>query len=726
MTFYIKTLLFTIILFLLPFSIESGLINNLLNNNNTIDSSLMLSINQNVAHAVDLGCSEVDFSCEISEGILYVWEILWFYTTQVGVVLVGIVLDLFIFLSLDSNFYRTGFIEVGWEILRDFVNIIFIFSFLFIAFRMVLGAGGANTKKQLIKTILVALTVNFSLFISYAVIDSSNLLAYTLYNKIEVGEGTYQEAVMNSNDEDATSLSKFVTEFIDPETRSVTLAIASHVNPQLIITGNASRGFFENFLVITAAGLINVMLIILFIKMVVVFLGRTLGLMFSSMLSAVAFTSLAMPGLQNKPYIGFKRWLEELISTAFVAPVFIFFIYLAITFLKNKSFLQAMAGDPSQGLLTRILIVFVPFLVIGGILMLAKKVSSSMVGELGKLAVKGVGMLAGGTLAAPVAVVGGAAALGGVAAGAGGALAAGAGRVATSAGARGLGGALSRGGSASVKAGRKLLSFKADPTKIPGFKTLIGKDNTRAIEKVTGKSPLRHLNDLRDRKPVFSNEEDKLVSERDNRILKKANDDAQAARRKEEGKFDGELYQKRMEAERARQKRDKESTGFTNKDGKQGGYKIAQEQSQEEQKTQQELNKTLKKLQQERQDLGDRQAGFGVDNSAIDKKEKEIETIKSQISTSQSHQQVADTFIQNISVDYNAKQKAADETRVKQKAAGKAAETASRMASAAKAPTGELADKIIQGKKAKGSDFEAAVKKAMKDNNMNLDDDTDK
>ncbi|MCI5050854.1 MAG: hypothetical protein MRY57_00920, partial [Candidatus Pacebacteria bacterium] len=41
------------------------------------------SFDINYANAVDLNCGELDFSCGVSEGILSVWEIIWFYLTQV-------------------------------------------------------------------------------------------------------------------------------------------------------------------------------------------------------------------------------------------------------------------------------------------------------------------------------------------------------------------------------------------------------------------------------------------------------------------------------------------------------------------------------------------------------------------------------------------------------------------------------------------------------------------
>lgn len=541
MKFLLKISLLSIFFFLVPFSI--GL--------NSIEGDIA-GLSSNIAYAVDLDCQGGitglgDLACEFSEGILYVWEIVWFYSTQVILVLVGYILDIFIFLSIDSTFYRSGLIETGWEILRDFTNIVFIFSFLVMAFKMTLKMGDAGNKKQLVKTILVALTVNFSLFIGLAVIDASNLLAHVFYNRIEA-KGAYKATSLGAGEdkEAASSLSKFITDFVGEDTRSVSLAIASNINPQIIITGNASKGFLENFIIITGAGLINVLLIFVFLKMMLVFLGRTLGLMFSTMMSAAAFVSLTIPGMENKKYIGFNKWLEELISTAFMAPVFLFFIYLAVTFLKDKGFLASLAADDGQDFLTRILVVFIPFLIIGGILMLAKKISTDMVGELGKTAVKGVGMLAGGIIAAPLAVGAGAAAIGGAAAVGAGGLASGAGAAASRMGASRIGGALSKTGRGASRLGRKAMSFKADPTKIPGFKSLVGKDMSTEIGKVTGKSALGHIRAQKKKSsenPIFGMDDGKFKKEDDDKALKDAKDKADKAKRDAESQYEAGFYQ---------------------------------------------------------------------------------------------------------------------------------------------------------------------------------------
>jgi len=147
---------------------------------------------------------------------------------NVGNVLVGLsglFLDFFLSHSIASSSYRgANFIKQGWEILRDFTNIVFIFALLTIAFKMVLGQSDGGNKKKLITTVLIALTINFSLFVSFLIIDAGNLLGHVFYNKIDAPEVTYDGASIGDKNE--VQLAKIAT------TSSISLAIADKFDPQ--------------------------------------------------------------------------------------------------------------------------------------------------------------------------------------------------------------------------------------------------------------------------------------------------------------------------------------------------------------------------------------------------------------------------------------------------------------------------------------------------------------
>ncbi|MFT7016506.1 MAG: hypothetical protein ACJATX_000471, partial [Candidatus Paceibacteria bacterium] len=214
-----------IVVFLSPLSfdinpeliIDSGSSHKLIGYFENSSTDSILSLRMNITYAktdkcnLDPGCHAVNLLESILIGM-----------TQFFAGIAGLVLDFFLGFSISSSSYRdSGFIEAGWEIIRDFTNIVFIFALLLIAFKMVLGQDDGGAKKTLVKTILIALTINFSLFFVYAIVDSSNLLAYTFYEKIEAPEVTFS-AGEGSSAEVRTS-------------PSLSLALLQKVNPQKLL-----------------------------------------------------------------------------------------------------------------------------------------------------------------------------------------------------------------------------------------------------------------------------------------------------------------------------------------------------------------------------------------------------------------------------------------------------------------------------------------------------------
>ena len=83
----------------------------------------------------------------------------------------------------DTVTSSAAFISIAWGIVRDLSNIFFILALLYIAIQTILGMGH-ETKKMIVHVIIMALLINFSMFFTKVVIDSSNVLALIFYNKI--------------------------------------------------------------------------------------------------------------------------------------------------------------------------------------------------------------------------------------------------------------------------------------------------------------------------------------------------------------------------------------------------------------------------------------------------------------------------------------------------------------------------------------------------------------
>jgi len=388
-----------------------------------------LQININTADAAvnfdtELGCNNItDFAPCIKSGIIWAFSIIWFDLTQILAGLTAVVLDFILMHSISSSTYTSGIIEAGWEILRDFTNIIFIFALLVFAFKMVLGQGA--DKKQFVKIILIALVMNFSLFVTYAIVDASNILARVFYNRIE----TTGDSSASGGGQASDAFNDVFSSYEGMKSPSV--AVLSTFNPQRIITGAAggegqSTGlkFLPLFFIVFAAGALNILIITIFISVMLLFLGRTIGIMILGILAPVAFASVAIGGKWvNQRYIGFNWWVGEITKLAFMAPVFLFFLYLTVTFATNKGVLASMTSAPPQAnFLSTILNVVLPFAIVATLLYLTKKVTKKMAGDIGGTITEMTQKVVGGTLkagalvataGASITATGAAAALGG-------------------------------------------------------------------------------------------------------------------------------------------------------------------------------------------------------------------------------------------------------------------------------------------------------------------------
>ena len=107
----------------------------------------------------------------------------------------GGVFDFFAEHSLASKAYHNNYaITQGWTISRDIANLFFIFILLFIAISTILQIETYGAKRLLVKFIVVALLINFSLLIVQSIIDASNLLAIEFYNAITVKKPNGEKA----------------------------------------------------------------------------------------------------------------------------------------------------------------------------------------------------------------------------------------------------------------------------------------------------------------------------------------------------------------------------------------------------------------------------------------------------------------------------------------------------------------------------------------------------
>lgn len=309
--------------------------------------------------------------------------------TQYFLIGTGYMFDTMLNLSIRKEYISDPpFIEKSWIVVRDFSNMIFIFILLYTGVSTILGTKG--WERTVRNVIIIALLINFSLFFTKVVIDAGNILAVGVYESISTGSSSIAEG-LSSGFEPLSFLGK-AGEVSDPMDAIVVFLLSA------VISGYAGYIFFKASLL---------------------FLGRLIAFWALMIVSPFAFISITLP----KGNV-FNKWLGILINQAFVAPVYLFCIYIIIQIVNAGIFdgTQMTGSWLFDKLLTPI--------IIGALIIFAMqqalKLATDMSGEFGKfgsdMASKAMGLAAGGVSITGGAVVRGLSGVGGLLEGRTGAL----------------------------------------------------------------------------------------------------------------------------------------------------------------------------------------------------------------------------------------------------------------------------------------------------------------
>lgn len=301
------------------------------------------------------------------------------------------ILDYFIYYSTNDESYRNSFVEKGWGAVRDIANILFIVGLLFVAIKTILNLNTTNNKKMLGNIIIFALLINFSLFATQVIVDASNILAKIFYHQI------------TPVDKDGTPLEANV------EQRSITVGLVRTFDPQDLINAkpndsgeiNVGEQTGQIILITILAIVLMGFMIYIFISVAFLFVARTVSIWMAMIFAPLAFASHAI-STKIKGF-GWDEWLPNLLKNAFLAPIFIFFLYIIVIFgdLFKLGGVSATGGEDTN--IAAFMATFIPFMLIFVLLMQARKLAVNYSGEIGsaisKGAVAAIGLGAGAAFA---------------------------------------------------------------------------------------------------------------------------------------------------------------------------------------------------------------------------------------------------------------------------------------------------------------------------------------
>lgn len=313
--------------------------------------------------------------------------------------------------SVTDTSYRSSFVVEGWAIVRDICNIFFIFVLLYAAFKAIFGSHEA--KSIIINVIIIGLLINFSLLATRIMVDASNILARLFYTSqaIEVKTDASSNYSRGGIDTQADvglgeiALSTALVDKVNPQdiiirSSKITVQDDALGSDQATSTQSKSGGIGVGsfFLITLMASIVNIIGFFVFLSVGLIFISRVIGLWLAMVLSPLAFFSYTVPKFSSAKIFGWKNWWSDTLGLCFVAPIFMFFLYLIILFL-DTSFVNIMQEQDGPNW---ILSIIIPFAFIMILLMTAKKLAKEYSGSIGQT-------VTGAVTAGGAALLGGAA-----------------------------------------------------------------------------------------------------------------------------------------------------------------------------------------------------------------------------------------------------------------------------------------------------------------------------
>ncbi len=239
-------------------------------------------------------------------------------------------------LGFGDLFLHQGFggpVNELWTIIRDLVNITFVFALVYIGITTIVK-GDSEAKRMLASVIISALLVNFSLYFAKAIIDVSNLTATTIYSSITTTPAG-QGITGTQNGISGAFIARLGVGGLFIPTNAP--GAAGTANSQLV-GGAALLDKFAGEGSVASIILYTLGVSILFFKLTFAFafaafllIMRFLILIVVMIFAPIAFLPDFLPGFGEAR----NKWWSTLLNQAFMAPIFLFGLYITLKIISS-------------------------------------------------------------------------------------------------------------------------------------------------------------------------------------------------------------------------------------------------------------------------------------------------------------------------------------------------------------------------------------------------------
>ncbi len=289
------------------------------------DGSVTVESNQPAGNSCDIKSFDLG-SCLMSlAGKLGAYIIFIFLMLLAAVLgLVGGILNWVLLITVfqySTYFGNSEGMLVAWSVLRDLGNIVLLFGFIFIGLQTILNIGHFSVSKALPRLVIFAILINFSLFVSEAIVDVSNVFASTFYTQAAQVDCTQNANMLKCANEG------IVGNVMREAGISGFLGLQGFAD--ITTADEGTKAFFLYFCLL----IMVLVMIVVFLAAVVLFIIRAVLLMLLLVTSPIGFVGMAIPQLEEFS----KTWWKKLISNAFFAPIFLLMILVGLKIMDGAS-----------------------------------------------------------------------------------------------------------------------------------------------------------------------------------------------------------------------------------------------------------------------------------------------------------------------------------------------------------------------------------------------------
>ena len=235
--------------------------------------------------------------------------------------LAGLLLNLVLnetIIKMSANITSMTGINIAWKVIRDVLNIGFIFILVFEGIKIILSISDKDKAKQIIGGIVMtALLINFSMFFTKIIIDASNIATIGFYKSLSGGQSS---VTVNSK--------------VIPDGITGSFANALHIT-SLYDSNSTQTNTTLKITVYLLGALLFFVLSFVFFAISMMFIIRYIVLIFLLMFSPLGFIGFGLPQLKSKQ----SEWWTTLIGQCIFAPLYMFMTWVILTLISSEGFI---------------------------------------------------------------------------------------------------------------------------------------------------------------------------------------------------------------------------------------------------------------------------------------------------------------------------------------------------------------------------------------------------